>query len=80
MRKNRTFDQDVEEIRKNFDENNATFAKDLETFERNFGECYQINNREKKIMKNTDFFYRNLQRKFQNIKEKYKGDNPYFAI
>lgn len=78
--KNRTFDQDVEEIRKNFDDNNITFAKDLETFERNFGECYQINNREKKIMRNTDFFYRNLQRKFQNIKEKYKGDNPYFAI
>jgi len=77
--KNATFEKDIDMIRKNF-ENSLSLSKDLDTFEWTFGECGQINNKEKKIMRNMDLFYRDLQKRFENVKDKYKGDNPYFVI
>ena len=75
--KNATFEHDMELIKKDLD-NDADFGEKLEVFEHNYGVCHEIDNKQKKVMKNMDCFYKELRKRFEYVNDTYKEENPYF--
>lgn len=78
---NNSFKNDVKMVKSDFD-SYVDIAQKMDEFENAYGECKLIGIKEKKIMKNIDFFYKNIKKRFENFNskntEKTAAEGPYY--